>query len=114
QVSRRTGADPLDLLDRHRAHRLVRLILAAALLAPWAAACAQDAAPAGRLLEQGEVQSSDVDELSGLVVSRADPTILWGHNDSGDGPNLYRIGLHGEDLGKVTIAGAQAGDWEDI
>lgn len=81
-------------------------MLATALLVPCVAA--------GQVLEEGEVQSPDVDELSGLAVSRADPTILWGHNDSGDGPVLYRIGLHGEDLGSVLVKNAQAGDWEDI
>jgi hypothetical protein len=55
-----------------------------------------------------------LDELSGLAVSHADPTFLWAHNDSGDGPNLFRVGLAGEDLGRVTIEGAKAVDWEDI
>jgi hypothetical protein len=55
-----------------------------------------------------------LDELSGLAVSHADPTLLWAHNDSGDGPNLFRVGLAGEDLGRVTIEGAKAVDWEDI
>jgi len=58
--------------------------------------------------------SPDIDELSGLAVSRADPTLLWGHNDTGSGPQLHRIGLRGEDLGQVTVPGALAGDWEDI
>lgn len=55
-----------------------------------------------------------LDELSGLVVSKADPTVLWGHNDSGGKAELFRIGLDGEDLGRLRIAGAQANDWEDI
>jgi hypothetical protein len=60
------------------------------------------------------VTNPGVDELSGLAVSRADPALLWGHNDSGDGPHLYRIGLRGEDYGRVTVPDALAGDWEDI
>eukprot|EP01035_Chromulina_nebulosa_P023316 gene23316-30224_t len=60
------------------------------------------------------VASPALDELSGLAVSHADPDLLWGHNDSGAGPDLYRIGIHGEDLGSVHIAGVQAIDWEDI
>jgi hypothetical protein len=55
-----------------------------------------------------------VDELSGLAVSRADPALLWGHNDTGHGPELYRIGLDGADLGRVTVPNALSGDWEDI
>lgn len=60
------------------------------------------------------ISNSALDELSGLAVSHADPTLLWGHNDSGDGPNLFRIGLAGEDLGMITVDGADAIDWEDI
>jgi len=61
-----------------------------------------------------EVANPDLDELSGLAVSRADPTVLWGHNDTGGGARLYRIGLRGEDLGAVTLPGARSSDWEDI
>jgi hypothetical protein len=56
----------------------------------------------------------DIDELSGLTVSRRDATLLWGHNDSGSRPLLYRIGLHGEDLGRVWVPDAVENDWEDI
>lgn len=62
----------------------------------------------------GRLSSADLDELSGLAVSRADPTVLWGHNDSGAQPFLHRIGVDGADLGKVFVHGAGAIDWEDI
>ncbi|MGH8442358.1 MAG: hypothetical protein ACRETF_05590 [Nevskiaceae bacterium] len=61
-----------------------------------------------------EVANRDIDELSGLAVSRADPAVLWGHNDTGGGLRLYRIGPRGEDLGAVRLVGAQSSDWEDI
>jgi hypothetical protein len=64
--------------------------------------------------EQGTLASPRIDELSGLAVSRADPEVLWGHNDTGDGPWLYRVGRRGEDLGRVAVPGARAVDWEDI
>lgn len=62
----------------------------------------------------GTLANGAIDELSGLALSRADATVLWGHNDSGAGPVLYRIGLDGADLGQFTVRGAQSGDWEDI
>lgn len=62
----------------------------------------------------GTLANPAIDELSGLAVSQADATVLWGHNDSGDGAVLYRIGTQGEDLGQVVVDGAHAGDWEDI
>ena len=55
-----------------------------------------------------------LDELSGLAVSHADPDLLWGHNDSGGGPLLFRIGSDGADLGSVRVPGLGARDWEDI
>ena len=61
-----------------------------------------------------ELANPDLDELSGLAVSRADATLLWGHTDTGGGRRLYRIGLDGADLGSVRVDGAQASDWEDI
>ena len=82
---------------------MVRLTLAALF-----AALAADAATIGTLANE------DLSELSGLAVSRADAAVLWGHNDSGGGPALYRIGLQGEDLGRVPVAGALSGDWEDL
>jgi hypothetical protein len=61
-----------------------------------------------------ELANPDIDELSGLAVSRSDATLLWGHNDTGGGRRLYRIGLDGADLGSVRVDGAQSSDWEDI
>lgn len=61
-----------------------------------------------------QVQSPELDELSGLAASHADPTLLWGHNDSGDSARLFRIGARGEDFGALPVPGASAVDWEDI
>jgi hypothetical protein len=61
-----------------------------------------------------ELASKDLDELSGLAVSHADAGLLWGHNDTGGGPVLFRIGPAGEDLGATMLRDVQASDWEDI
>jgi hypothetical protein len=61
-----------------------------------------------------ELANGAIDELSGIVVSRADPQVLWGHNDTGSGPYLFRIGHAGEDLGATPVGGVRASDWEDI
>lgn len=84
----------------------VPAVLAAALLLGSCALWSQPLAP--------QIESAQVDELSGLAVSHADPDLLWGHNDSGDVPRLFRIGPHGEDLSEVAVPGADAVDWEDI
>lgn len=62
----------------------------------------------------GRVQDGALDELSGLVQSRANPGLLWSHEDSGAGPQLWALAPDGRVLGGVTVTGAQAVDWEDI
>ena len=83
-----------------------RALLALALLLPactWLRA-APPMAPA----------HPELDELSGLTRSLATEHWLWGHNDSGDAPRLFRIGLDGGDGGVVAVPQAHATDWEDI
>ncbi len=62
----------------------------------------------------GALENPDLFELSGLVASRAQPGVLWAHNDSGDGPTLYALDATGADLGVVELEGASAADWEDL
>lgn len=62
----------------------------------------------------GRVRAPAATELSGLVLSRTRPGVLWTHNDSGDAPRLLAIGLDGRLLADVAVSGAAAFDWEDI
>ncbi len=64
--------------------------------------------PAGTLAEP------DLVEVSGIVASRSQPGVLWAHNDSGGGAELFAVGLDGADRGRVEVVGAGAVDWEDI
>jgi hypothetical protein len=66
------------------------------------------------LLLQATFQSPRLVESSGVAVSRAHPDVLWSHNDSGDGPYLYATDRRGTDRGRLTVAGAEAIDWEDM
>jgi hypothetical protein len=56
----------------------------------------------------------ELQESSGLAISRTQPGVIWSHNDSGDGPNLYAIDITGKLLAIVRVTGAMARDWEDI
>lgn len=56
----------------------------------------------------------ELDELSGLSRSLAGDGWLWAHNDSGDVPRLFRVGLDGGDLGVVPLPELLAIDWEDL
>lgn len=62
----------------------------------------------------GVVASPDLVEASGLAASRAQPGVLWAHNDSRDGARAYVIGPDGADLGGFDLSGALAFDWEDM
>ena len=69
---------------------------------------------AARVIEELAVLPDELRESSGLAVSRTQPGVLWSHNDSGDGPNLYAIDQSGHLLAVVPVANATARDWEDM
>jgi hypothetical protein len=62
----------------------------------------------------GDIQTSDIQESSGIVASRAHASALWTHNDSGGEPKIYLISTTGEGMGTYYLEGAQNRDWEDI
>ena len=68
----------------------------------------------GEIVETGVVQSQDLVEASGLAASRTTPGVMWSHNDSRGGPNLFALDPTGADLGAFTVPDAFALDWEDI
>jgi hypothetical protein len=69
---------------------------------------------AARMLEEVAVLTDELRESSGVAVSRTQPGVLWSHNDSSDGPNLYAIDISGNLLATIKVTNAQARDWEDI
>jgi hypothetical protein len=62
----------------------------------------------------GHVHADGATELSGLVVSAAQPGVLWTHNDSGDRPRLLALRTDGSLIAALDVPGAEATDWEDI
>src|SRR5512134_250324 len=56
---------------------------------------------------------ANLPEASGVAASRRTPGVLWSHNDSGE-PGLVAVATDGTTRGRVYVAGASAGDWEDI
>ena len=89
--------------------------------APPPAAASATAAPkrpalcrALRARITGRVTDPTATELSGLVRSRAQRDLLWSHDDSGAGPELYGLRADGRVAAHPTVTGAQAVDWEDI
>jgi hypothetical protein len=62
----------------------------------------------------GTITSPLLNEVSGLVASRALADVFWVHNDSGDSARFFAINSQGALLGTFPLAGATAADWEDI
>jgi hypothetical protein len=61
-----------------------------------------------------QLQQPDLTETSGVVTSTANAGVLWMHNDSGGDPEVFAVGGDGAALGRFTLNGAEARDWEDI
>ncbi len=96
-----------------RLHILVHIVAPLVLLN---SSCAL-AGPSDEFLpaqQAGVVQSESIREASGLVASRQNPGVLWVHNDSGGGAEVFAIDAKGNLLGVCTIRGAMTRDWEDI
>lgn len=60
------------------------------------------------------VAGEGLTEVSGIAVSRRSDGVVWAHNDSGGGAEVFAVGLDGADLGRVALDGAEAFDWEDM
>lgn len=82
---------------------------AAASLSQLTTGGVQDTARVVRLGQLG----ADLNESSGLAVSRARSDILWTHND-GDEGRLYAIQANGTAVGSVEVEGVDIDDWEDM
>lgn len=65
-------------------------------------------------VEVGALMDDELDELSGLVASRAHEGIYWAHNDSGDRARFFALRETGELVATVTLEGVTARDWEDL
>ncbi len=65
-------------------------------------------------VEGGRLQAAELIEASGLAASRRHSDLLWALNDSGHRPVLYALDASGADLGRVTLAGVNNVDWEDL
>lgn len=68
-------------------------------------------APGG---EMGGVNTYNVWEASGFVVSRQNPDVLWTHNDSGYRGSIFALTTNGAWLAQYKIPGISSGNFEDI
>lgn len=69
---------------------------------------------AGEPQASGKIIDTQLQELSGLAVSRRHAEIYWAHNDSFNTPTLFALKPSGEIVARVNVKGAANVDWEDI
>jgi len=62
----------------------------------------------------GVLDSSLIDEASGLVGSKIHPHLLYTHNDSGGDADIYVLDTLGRYQGKIKLDGIKNYDWEDM
>jgi hypothetical protein len=60
----------------------------------------------------GTFRNRDLQESSGVAVSRRTPGLLWTFNDSGNAPWLFATDTLGTDRGTFEVTGARNEDWE--
>lgn len=60
------------------------------------------------------VQDKRIDECSGLACCRSQNSAIWMHNDSGDAPRLFLVGLDGDTQCVCYLRNTDAVDWEDM
>ncbi len=68
----------------------------------------------GPAQDLGELTNKNLDEASGIVVSKYYDNALWVHNDSGNDPLLFLINNEGKTLKTFYLQGIDNRDWEDI
>jgi hypothetical protein len=100
------------LIKRHG--RRVALTLALAACTPNGDEIAVAASSGCRILHPPAPLPGTLDETSGLALSRANPELLWTHNDSGGEPRLFAVGPNGDLVRTVEVARARNRDWEAI
>lgn len=74
------------------------------------------AAPLCKSYETSEAiaLADELEEISGLALSRQNPKYYWAHTDSGGESALYVLNASGELKTKLPVLGAVNKDWEDI
>ncbi|WP_141578512.1 hypothetical protein [Actinomadura sp. WMMA1423] len=85
------------------------------LLSPAASASPPGAVPGGTA--RGDtvaftIRDPRITESSGLAASALHKGVVYTHNDSGGVPKVYALGPGGQVVAVLTLAGAQARDWE--
>ncbi|MEM6474097.1 MAG: hypothetical protein AAF802_31395 [Planctomycetota bacterium] len=61
-----------------------------------------------------QLNSTELNESSGIAFSNVSPNCIWSHNDSGDTPRLIAFNEEGQLTGWLHLNDVKAVDWEDM
>ncbi len=61
-----------------------------------------------------EISNPRLEEISGLAFGKLNPGLIYVHTDSGGESTVYILDSLGNELGKISLLGAENRDWEDI
>ncbi len=73
----------------------------------------EDCPSTGSPIVEGQLQDTELSEISGVVASHANPGVLWVHNDAGHDSLLFALSEAGVLLGRYSLPLPRS-DWEDI
>jgi hypothetical protein len=62
----------------------------------------------------GTLEGTNLNEISGLVLSEKNASTVWLNNDSGESARVFAVSPNGTLQGSYPLEGATAIDWEDI
>lgn len=62
----------------------------------------------------GVFTDPDLDEVSGMAASHAQPGLYWAEDDSGNGEKLMLTKADGSRIATLKVVGASNIDWEDL
>ncbi len=66
------------------------------------------------IIRAGTISHEDINEASGIAVSRLNEDILWIINDSGCSASVYAVNTKGDRIATLDIEGVSNYDWEDL
>jgi len=67
-----------------------------------------------KAVSKGKLNDKAIDEASGLIASRNNPSYFWTHNDSGDVARFFLIDSAARYCATYYLQGVEARDWEDM
>ena len=94
-------------------HRRFTTLLLSLIALPAFTACSPGGQQSAGITITGTIANTSLDEASGMQAAENVSDVYFLHNDDGKA-ELFAVGPDGADLGRISVAGAENRDWEDI